>query len=154
MRKVLSFLFIVLVLVFAGGVVFIILSPDYEAIVVRSESMVPTLNMGDVIVVGPVKGEIETGMIVTYQPEPNSDLVTHRVVSVEGENLTTKGDANEDPDPWQVPVSAVKGVYMFKVPYLGYLSVFMRTRLGWFTLLIVPAFLLIVLYLKSIFFPK
>ncbi len=154
MRKALSFLFIVAVVVFAGGVAFLFLSPDYEAIVVRSESMVPTLNMGDVIVVGPVKGNIEPGMIVTYQPGQTSDLVTHRVVSVEGENLTTKGDAVEDPDPWQVPVSAVQGIYLFKVPYMGYFSVFMRSRLGWFALLIVPAFLLIALYLKSIFFKK
>lgn len=152
MRKALSFLFIGGVLVFAAGVGFLFLSPDYEAIVVQSQSMVPTFDMGDVIVTGPVNGEIQPGMIISFHEERTSGLVTHRVIGFEGGNLRTKGDATEDPDPWQVPVEAVKGVYLFRVPYLGYLSRFTHTRLGWMALIITPAVLLLMLYLKGIMF--
>jgi len=148
-KKVIGFAVIGVLLVFAAGAGFLFLSPDYEAQVVRSESMKPTLNMGDVVIVGPVKGQLKPGTIISY--ERDGELVIHRVIEVEGRNLQTKGDAVEDPDPWEVSLADVEGVFVFKVPYLGFLSSFVRTSFGWGVLVILPAVLLIGYFMRDIF---
>jgi len=148
-KKVIGFAVIGLLLAFAAGAGFLFLSPDYEAQVVRSESMKPTLNMGDVVIVGPVKGQIKPGDIISY--ERGGELVIHRVIEVEDRYLQTKGDAVEDPDPWEVSLADVEGVFVFKVPYLGFLSSFVRTSFGWGVLVILPAVLLIGYFMRDIF---
>ncbi len=57
------------------------------------------------------------GTIITF--EHGKELITHRVVSIEGESLTTKGDAVKDPDPWLTSPAEVQGIYLFKIPYAG-----------------------------------
>ena len=125
------------------GVIYFL--PDYNLYLVRSESMVPAINMGDLIITGPmgglINGEIKPGTVVTY--ERNKELVTHRVASISGKTLVTKGDAVEDPDPWQVTISDVRGVFLFKVPYVGYALRFVQTKTGWFISIIIPAVMLI-----------
>ena len=134
----------VLVLILAV-LAFLYFVPDYSLLLVRSESMTPALNMGDLIITGPVNGpingEVEPGTIITY--EHSKELVTHRVESIDGEALVTKGDAVEDPDPWSVEMSSVRGVYLFKIPYVGYVTSFVQTKLGWFLSIIIPAALLV-----------
>lgn len=144
---------IVLALVVAGFV-FVHFSPHYDMCVVRSESMKPAINMGDMVITGPQGGllskEIKPGTIITYAR--GEELVTHRVLSVDGDTLVTKGDATEDPDPWPVSLSSdVKGVYLFKIPYVGYISDFIRTKLGWLLVIILPATVLVALLLRDIF---
>ena len=82
-----------------GGFLFVHFSPDYDVYMVRSESMKPAINMGDMVITGPLGGplgrEVRPGSIVTYQR--GEELVTHRVLSVDGNTLVTKGDAVEDP---------------------------------------------------------
>ncbi len=135
-----------------GGLAFVYFSPGYDMYVVRSESMVPAINMGDIIVSGPLWGPINGGVrpstIVTY--ELGKALVTHRVMSIKGDILVTKGDAMEDPDPRPVSISQVKGVYLFKIPYIGYLSSYMRTKTGWFSIVIIPGMLLVCFLAKDI----
>ena len=147
MKKAIGFVVLGLVVAFAGVIAFVTLSPDYEAQVVRSESMEPTLNMGDVVIIGPVKGQLKPGTIVSY--ERNDDLIIHRVIEVDGRYLQTKGDAVEDPDPWEVSLADVRGVFVFKVPYLGFLTSFVRTSVGWGVLVILPAVLLIGYFIRD-----
>jgi signal peptidase len=78
-------------------------------------------------------------------------LIIHRVIEVKDGNIQTKGDANESADPWLVSISDVKGVFQFKVPYLGFLSSFVRTSVGWGVLVILPAVLLIGYFVRDIF---
>ena len=142
MKKVLSWsVFIVLSLVLAG-LVFVYVADGYNLYLVRSESMKPAINMGDLIINGPPNGEIKPGTIVTYEYN-SKDLITHRVESINGETLVTKGDAVEDADSWPVTMSDVRGVYLFKIPYVGYMAHFIRTKLGWFLTIIIPAALLV-----------
>jgi signal peptidase len=72
------------------------------------------------------------------------------VKSIEGTALVTQGDAVEDPDPWSVAMSSVRGIYMFKIPYVGYVTSFVQTKLGWFLMIIIPAALLILWLAKDI----
>ncbi len=140
---------IVLALIVAG-LFFVFFSPDYDIYFVRSESMKPAINLGDVVIARPagtIDG-VKQGDIVTYALGKN--LITHRVISIEGGTLTTKGDANEDPDPRPVQFSQVKSRYLFKIPYVGYLASFVRTKTGWFLAIILPAMVLVGFIVKDI----
>ena len=143
--KILSRLVLTVLSLILAGLAFLYFSPDYNLYLVRSESMTPAIKMGDLIITGPlngpINGELKPGAIVTY--EHSEELVTHRLQSIDGTVLITKGDAVEDPDPWTVTVSNVKGIYLFKIPYVGYMNNFVRTKSGWFIAIIVPAALLV-----------
>ena len=152
MMKVLSRVVLVILILILAGLAFLYFSPGYDLRLVRSESMKPAVNMGDLIITGPVNGpingEVKPGMIVTY--EYSKELITHRVESIDGETLVTKGDAVEGSDPWPVEMSNVRGVYLFKVPYVGYMTSFVQTKLGWFLSIIIPAALLVCWLAKDI----
>ena len=120
--------------------------------VVLSDSMSPAIESGDIVVVqDTAPGAVAEGDVITYR-NPDSDassppFVTHRVVNVrrtdDGDyRYRTKGDANEDPDPYTVPESAVIGTVWFAVPLVGHLVVFAQSTLGIVIFLIVPGILL------------
>ena len=146
--KILGRSVLVVLALIVAGLAFLYFSPDYNLYLVRSESMEPTINMGDLIISGPLNGEVEPGTVVTY--EYSNELITHRVQSVDGTLLVTRGDAVEDPDPWSVTVSDVRGVYLFKIPSVGYLTNFVQSKEGWFFTIIIPCALLVVWLAKDI----
>lgn len=120
---------------------------------VLSGSMRPALGVGDVVVVRPLSptDPIKDGDIITYRSnagDQNGMLITHRVIStvlVNGKPTAfiTKGDANDSPDVSPIKREQVMGVYQFRVPYMGYLSAFIRTPLGILLVLILPSLLFI-----------
>ena len=152
MTKILSWLVTAVLVLILASFAFIYFSPGYGLYLVRSESMTPAIKMGDLIVTvplnGPINGEIKPGTIVTYGR--NKELITHRVSSIDGEALVTKGDAVEDPDTWPVTLSDVKGIYLFKIPYVGFATNFVQTKFGWFLAIIAPATLLVAWLVKDI----
>lgn len=97
------------------------LSSGYNIYLVSSQSMKPTINIGDMIVSSPVDNllnkELRPGTIITF--EHSKELIAHRIVSIERESLTTKGDAVKDPDPWLTSPTEVQGIYLFKIPHAG-----------------------------------
>jgi len=135
-----------------AGLAFVYFSPDYNIYIVRSESMKPNINIGDLVITGPVgglfNGEIKPGAIVTYKT--GKDLVTHRVISSNNNTIVTKGDAVEDPDPQPVLISQVTGVYLFGIHKIGYLASFLHTKPGWLLLVILPGTALVALIIKEI----
>lgn len=151
MRKVIAYVIVGIAFVFAASILFLVLSPTYDAKIVRSESMTPALEMGDVAIMRSVSdiGQVQPGMIIGFVRDERS--IAHRVVAVEEQGIQTKGDALEDVDPWLVPLSDVEGVLMFKVPYFGYVSRFARTPLGWVVLIVLPALVLIAYLVVDIF---
>jgi signal peptidase len=132
-----------------AALAFVFFSPDYSLYIVRSGSMEPAFNVGDVIIAGPLgSDDIKPGVIVTYAM--GKTLITHRVLSVDGNTLIIKGDANETPDPNPVLLSQVKSRYLFRIPYVGYAAGFVRTRLGWLLLIILPSIVLVGFIVKDI----
>ena len=128
---------------------FVFFSPDYSLYIVRSGSMEPAINVGDVVIAGPLgSGGIKPGVIVTYAI--GKTLITHRVLSIGGNTLITKGDANENPDPIPVQFSQVKSRYLFRIPYIGYAAGFVRTKLGWLLAIILPSIILVGFIIKDI----
>jgi signal peptidase I len=107
-------------------------SPLY---VVVSKSMVPTLQIGDLIITEKVPfSSIHVGQVIVYQrptadgtcPNPVGEIIVHRVLGITSRGLTTQGDdriTNPQPDPGDlIPASCVEGLVVLAVPYLGLVS--------------------------------
>jgi signal peptidase len=145
---------VVIVLAAAIGLLACIYFLDgYSVFIVKSDSMKPVFKSGDIVVIGnpglPFVKDIAPGRIISF--ERNSEIVTHRVVSIEGDSISTRGDAQDNIDPWQVSrFFDVRGCYMFHVPYIGLVSAFIKTRLGWFVSVILPSLCLIGFIIKDI----
>jgi len=107
---------------------------------VPSESMVPTLNVGDlVLVTGVDVTSIKEGEIIVFNVPAPYDKYTpspiiHRVVEVKVEDshmyFRTKGDNTISNDPWLVPAENVIGKMAAKVPYLGLAVLALKTPAG------------------------
>jgi len=111
-------------------------SPVY---VVVSKSMVPTLQIGDLVITERVPfSSIHVGQVIIYQqptnpggtcPNPYGLTIVHRVVEITSQGLITQGDDRrtnplpDEPYEWPpVPSECVKGVVVLAVPYLGLIS--------------------------------
>lgn len=96
-----------------------------ERYVIAGGSMSGSIERGSIAFeeVVPVE-ELEVGDVITYMPPADSgveNLVTHRIVSIDGEEIRTQGDANADVDPWTFKLAAATQPRVsFAVPYAGY----------------------------------
>lgn len=111
------------------------------ASVVLTGSMEPTLRVNDLVVVKRAD-EYNVGDIVVFQQ--GNQLIIHRIIDKNDEEakITTKGDANNI-DDGQIPVSAVKGKYSFRVPFVGLIVKGLKTVPGIIIVLGLAAFLMI-----------
>lgn len=94
--------------------------------VVLSGSMEPELSVGDLIIIKEKK-DYEIGDIVVYQD--NRSSVTHRIIAMDEENVTTKGDANNTEDR-PIRYAQIKGEVLFSIPLLGYAVNFIKSPIG------------------------
>lgn len=85
------------------------------ASVVLSGSMEPALSVGDLLIVREQEN-YEVGSIVVYQS--GTMPVVHRIVEISGDEVTTRGDANNAADR-PIPMSAVKGEVFAVIPWVG-----------------------------------
>jgi len=67
----------------------------YSFFQVKTGSMSGTMEIGDIIVVKLTK-DVKENDIVTYQQD--NILITHRIIEKQGEDIITKGDANNKED--------------------------------------------------------
>jgi signal peptidase I len=125
-------------------------------LVVLSGSMEPALRTGDVSVVRSIAPlDARPGDIVTFRDPDNADrLITHRVraMRVQGDAVVfrTRGDANNVSEHWRVPASGEIGRLMYRIPKLGWVLSYARSK-GLFMLLLGGALaLLLVLELGAI----
>lgn len=112
--------------------------------VITGSSMSGTFEVGSVVFgeVVPVN-DLRVGDVITYQPPAESgidNLVTHRIVSIDGEVFRTKGDANAQPDPWTFELTAPSQPRVeHHVPYVGYLFIALQDRALRMVLIGIPA---------------
>ena len=110
----------------------------WGAAVVMSGSMEPTLSVNDFILVRKADG-YGVGDIVVYQS--GNSLVIHRIVAIEDETVTLRGDANNaDDEP--VPEIYVKGRLVLAVPGVGRLLRIVKSVPGTIVILAAAVFLL------------
>ncbi len=146
--EVLVLLFLVLVVLSIPAVLKILLRTPIPLAVVESSSMVPTLNIGDVVIIVGVNPEdVKVGDIIVYNKvsftaskEPVilslKTPIIHRVIGIikVGDRVffITKGDANIAKDSWYIPQEGVLGEavmlngYPLRIPYVGYFSLFLH----------------------------
>lgn len=103
----------------------------YGILVIGSGSMTGTINKGDAIIFKQFdqKDKIAEGQVIIFKNE-NDTKIVHRVIEVKQVNsetrYTTKGDVNDEPDEGYITNSNIIGIFNFRIPYVGFSSIWMR----------------------------
>ena len=113
----------------------------FVAMVISGQFSIGTIIIGS----GSMSGELETGDMLVYEKydtqdvsvgqiivfEKDKQLVIHRVVEIENVDNTlryyTKGDANNSIDKGFITKSQIIGVSLFKIPLIGYPSIWIQS---------------------------
>jgi signal peptidase len=130
----------------ATAIVFWLEKPlSLKVFAVNSGSMAPAVPLGSLVIIKKADA-YDFNDVITFKGKGKSkQAVTHRVVGVVEDRANrevgyrTKGDANSDPDPELINSGRVLGKVALKIPFLGYLVSFTKTKLGFFLLIIIPA---------------
>lgn len=129
------------------------LPPLFNAYVIISPSMVPTIKVEDAVVIKRVdEEELKKGDIITFNSTDyrySGVTVTHRIVGVEktsdGKILyTTKGDNNNTPDSTRISYDNIYGKVILKIPKIGYLQYFLTQSYGWIIAVVIPCLCIII----------
>ena len=139
--------FIVIAIVAFGGIQVLkaSLKTQYPVMVVVSESMIPTLGVGDFILVGRIQDfddvvaepQPEGDILVFLKPGTSDEYIVHRAVEKTNNNgewyFVTKGDNNAVQDGRPVKESNVMGKVIGNIPILGYFPMLIKTSRGLIT---------------------
>ena len=126
--------------------------PLFDAYVIVSPSMVPTIKVQDAIIIGRVDpSDLEQGDIISYLATDsyyNGKVITHRIIGIEEASdgtllFRTKGDNNNVADGTLVDEDNVYGKVLFRIPMLGYIRQFLSTYFGWILCIALPLLYLI-----------
>ena len=163
-----------LLIIFLAGIILITFIPTLpfsggsKLYTVLSGSMEPAIKVGSLILSKPVNtDELKEGDVITFEhPEIDNQFVTHRIYQIKEEEKTitieneekvqkikyfvTKGDANDREDGNKIYPNYIKGRYTYQVPYLGYVSEFVKSRNGFVLLIVLPCLFIIITEAASI----
>ncbi len=133
----------------------------YERYVITGGSMSGTFEKGSLAFEKQVPiGDLAVGDVITYLPPADSGvgtLVTHRIATMAPGKantlvLTTKGDANADPDPWKFSLTQpTQPVVTYTVPHLGYAFIALANPQVRILVIGVPAAVIALLALRDLF---
>lgn len=147
--------YIILGIILAFGInqgLALALSTDIPVVAVESNSMVPTFQKGDILVLQGVDAEnLIIGDIIVFEPLVQETPVVHRVIQINDDGtVQTKGDANSKQLPFEMRIqeTQIHGKVISIVPYLGWVKIgmseYILPNLHW---VIMGAVLIIVLYM-------
>jgi signal peptidase len=103
------------------------------ATVVLSGSMEPELSVGDLLVVVE-QDSYAVDEVVVFQEGRIG--VVHRIIQIDGQTVTTQGDANNAPDE-PMDISRIKGKVVCAIPLVGHVINLIKTPVA--TILILAA---------------
>lgn len=140
---ILNILLAVLVFVILGlGIsqyVLHISPPDlfgYAPVDVLTGSMEPVFSPGDVIIIEK-NTDYKINDIVTYTYEDT--LITHRIIDKTDAGYVTQGDANNVADNELVKDEQIIGKYLFAIPFIALLKIWIKTPFGIVVILLIIA---------------
>lgn len=146
-KKIAEWVVFVVVALVVAALLFVDVGPrflPYQALVVRSGSMSPTIPTGSIVLYHKVEAsQLKTGDVIVFTEPGTTTMVTHRIYSVgngaTGRYFETKGDANAVPDDWRIPAKGTGWESFWHVPVVGYILWDIQT--GWtrVLLIVVPA---------------
>ena len=123
-------------------------SPTYNAYVVLTGSMLPEIQVYDVVVTKKIDAkDLQEGDIITFASSDTrflNTIITHRIkkkyYDSEKKQYTfqTKGDNNNVADSALVQSNNIYGKVILKIPKLGYLQEFLASRGGWIVVILLP----------------
>jgi signal peptidase len=146
--RILSWILVAAAAIVAASLLAVTIGPKlfpYQALVVRSGSMSPTIQTGSIVFYKKVNADkVKVGDIIVFEkPGQTNEKVTHRVYKISnsptGRYFTTKGDANGTPDSWRVPAVGTGWVSAFHIPAIGYALAALQSTLARLLLLVIPA---------------
>lgn len=112
--------------------------PDFlgfTPFIIVSGSMEPNIPVNDIIITRKTpKEKIKIGDVISYKDNEANIVITHRVVSIQNNNgeyyFETKGDSNNSADKNLVAYSQIQGRYLFSIPLVGNIIIYVRTPRG------------------------
>lgn len=128
----------------------------YRAFNVATGSMIPTYQIGDVLIVKEVNpDELKEGDPVSYLGKSGSfagKIVTHRIIKIEetenGKVFHTKGDNNDAEDP-VIKGDQIYGKVIYKCVILSMLTKLMNNLTAFYVIVFIPLGVLIFLQVKD-----
>jgi signal peptidase I len=123
--------------------------------VVVSSSMEPFIPKGSLVFLKAENGQLLITDIVGFQsPKDKKVTIIHRISDIQYHGLNevylTKGDNNENTDPWALSKQHITGRYVGKIPYIGYVTNYVKTPKGFALAIGIPALILMILQFKTI----
>lgn len=120
----------------------------YTPLIVQTESMAPTFNAGDMILIRACEpAALQEGDIITFHTIINNEyaLNTHRIAHIEENNgvrsYTTKGDNNAIPDTHIITDGDIVGKYVGRAAGLGKVMAFLSSSTGFLLVIVLPMLL-------------
>ena len=120
----------------------------FTPLTVQSDSMSPTFNKGDLIVIQKCDtSKLEVGDIVTFHTIIDNEyaLNTHRIAAIDEVNgmrsFTTKGDNNDVADTHIISDGDIVGKYVFVLPQMGKVMDFLSSSVGFLVVIVLPMLL-------------
>ena len=123
-------------------------APTFNAYVVLTGSMLPEIEVSDVVITKRVEAsKLEEGDVITFASADSrfqGTIITHRIMKKnpptgdKGYTFQTKGDNNNVADNALVPESNIYGKVILKIPKLGYLQEFLASDGGWIIVILIP----------------
>lgn len=129
-RRVVEWVLLAAAAAVVAALLFVDVGPrlfSYQALVVRSGSMTPTIPTGSLIVYRRVAAsQLKVGDVIAFnEPGSTQTVVTHRIYAIHsdagGSYFVTKGDANPVPDSWKVPAVGSGWEAVWHAPSIGYI---------------------------------
>ena len=114
-KSIITIFFIILILIVAH---------NFKLAIVMSESMEPTLNKNDLILVKKQK-DYNINDIVVYKK--NKNCIVHRIVEITREKVITKGDANNINDD-EIEKNNIEGKVILNIHQIGKFILFIQNK--------------------------
>ena len=127
----------------------------YQMYFIRTGSMEPYLEPGDVIISKKYDGRElvsgENGDVVTYRGSigNRAELITHRVIEVDGDEIITQGDANNVADS-PITKNEIEAVMVYKTVVIDKIYKVISTTWGFWLLIFMPIAILIISEIVSL----
>ena len=156
LKKLLS----IFIIIFIYNIILIFISSEnlsngiglfgYRAYIITSNSMEPSICLGDVVITKKCdEKDIHTGDVITFKQE--QEVITHRILKIEKSDINeefiyvTKGDNNNVEDTENINYSQIQGKSILTIPYLGKIILILDNKI---IILIVILIFLILCFMK------
>ncbi len=101
--------------------------------VIISGSMMPKIDIGDIVIVQKTEpDQVTVGDIIQFREIEQDVRINHRVIEIRKDErglplFITKGDANQNPDSDPVIAEQLKGKVVYVVPKVGWITIMLRS---------------------------